>query len=187
MVVDQLTYICDMLEEDHDTRQSLLTIWRPNPRASRDIPCTISLQWVLRDNKLHCIDTMRSSDAWLGWPYDMFNISMLSGMILLMLRDREYRGTSDDPIGDNDWTWCDVELGDIIMTAGSSHIYASNEAAIKLALADPREYNADKFNWTVFNGPEHLILHLQLKAAILAGAKREAKAQILENFFDVIR
>lgn len=107
-VVDQLRYIVDMLEKDRDTRQAVLTIWRPNPRDSKDIPCTVAIQWIIRNNKIYCIDNMRSSDAWLGWPYDMFNFTMLTGYIMLLLRERGI---------DN------LELGEIFLNAGSQHLY----------------------------------------------------------------
>ena len=44
-IVDQLSYCIKILVEDRDTRQSCLTIWRQNPPFSKDIPCTISLQF----------------------------------------------------------------------------------------------------------------------------------------------
>ena len=87
-VLDQLSYIVDTLIQDIDTRQAVLTIWRPNPRPSKDIPCTISIQWLIRDNKIYCIDNMRSSDIWLGVPYDMHNFTMVTGFIMLMLREK---------------------------------------------------------------------------------------------------
>lgn len=107
-VVDQLRYIVDMLEKDRDTRQAVLTIWRPNPRDSKDIPCTVAIQWLIRENRIYCIDTMRSSDIWLGWPYDIFNFTMLTGYIMLLLRERGI---------DN------LILGDICLNAGSQHLY----------------------------------------------------------------
>lgn len=106
-IVDQLRYVVDALCEDLDTRQAVLEIWRPNPRKSRDVPCTLTIQWFIRDGKLHCIDSMRSSDAWLGWVYDVFNFSMLSAYIALMLGEKSIN----------------VELGELHLVAGSSHLY----------------------------------------------------------------
>src|SRR3546814_5271713 len=37
----QLDYVLNKLREDPDTRQAGLTIWRPNPQPSKDIPCKI--------------------------------------------------------------------------------------------------------------------------------------------------
>jgi thymidylate synthase len=87
-IVDQLTYAVDCLAKDPSSRQAIIEIWRPNPRDSKDVPCTIAVQFLIRDNHLYCIDTMRSSDLWLGWPYDIFNFTMLSARILELLAKR---------------------------------------------------------------------------------------------------
>jgi len=121
MVVDQLRYVVDSLEADQDTRQAVMTIWRRNPRPSRDIPCTISIQWMIRDGLLHCYDTMRSSDLWLGWPYDVFNFSCLSALILLHLKRRSAAPNA-------------VGLGNLYLSAGSEHLYERNfDAARSIA------------------------------------------------------
>ena len=109
-IVDQLRYVVDTLVKDPDSRQAVIDIWRPNPRDSKDVPCTLTLQWLVRNNGLYCVDTMRSSDAWLGWPYDVFNFSMLSAYVLLMLRTR-------------DKSFSRVNLETLYLTAGSSHLY----------------------------------------------------------------
>lgn len=52
-------------------------LWSPNPAASKDIPCTVALQFIRRSDVLHLIVTMRSSDVWLGLPYDFYVFSQL--------------------------------------------------------------------------------------------------------------
>ena len=56
MIRDQLHFVIDALNSDPDTRQAVLTIWRPNPRPSKDIPCTVSIQFLIRDGDLHVVD-----------------------------------------------------------------------------------------------------------------------------------
>lgn len=63
---------------DPDTRQAVVSIWTPTPAGSKDIPCTLSMQFLRRVGQLNCVVTMRSSDAWLGIPYDFFSFSMLA-------------------------------------------------------------------------------------------------------------
>jgi thymidylate synthase len=120
-VIDQLSYICRLLSEDQDTRQAVMTIWRKNPGQTKDVPCTISVQWLIRDGKLHCVDNMRSSDLWLGWPYDVFNFSMLSYYIRSFLE--YYNGLK-------------VEVGNLHLFAGSQHIYERNFQAVEDILQD---------------------------------------------------
>lgn len=109
-LIDQLSYIIDSFVKDVHTRQAVATIWNRNPRASKDHSCTVSIQWIIRDGKLHCIDTMRSSDIWLGVPYDVFNFAMYSTYIALVLRSKGIK----------------VDLGDLYLNAGSQHLYDNN-------------------------------------------------------------
>lgn len=109
-IVGQIQYAIQTLMKDLDSRQAVINIWRENPPPSKDIPCTLSLQWVIRGNEIHCIASMRSSDLWLGHPYDIFNFSAASFFILLHLRDK-YPG---------------IKLGNLYLTCGSKHIYQRN-------------------------------------------------------------
>lgn len=123
-IIDQLTYVVDSLVADSDTRQAVVNIWRENPRPTKDVPCTLSAQWVIRDGVLHCFDTMRSSDAWLGWPFDVFNFSMLSHAIALLIRDRGVTPPS---------------IGELRFTAASQHIYERNYAQAQVCVEHPQE------------------------------------------------
>jgi thymidylate synthase len=98
----QWPYIRTKFKEDANTRQAVMTIWSPNPQQSRDIPCTVSLQFIQRDGKLHCIANMRSSDAWWGLPYDLFVFSQMTNYFAFLLQ---------------------YEPGSLSMNLGSSHLY----------------------------------------------------------------
>lgn len=148
-VVDQLTYVCDVLSDDADTRQAVIDVWRPNPRAGRDIPCTLSYQFMIRDGALHVVQDMRSSDAWLGYSYDAFNAAMLTGYIMLLLRDRKQRGRKVYNIGTH------------TMMIGSSHLYMKDYDAAKALLNDDALlFKAPEFDPLDFDGPQSLIDHL---------------------------
>lgn len=112
-LASQWEYIINILRKDPSTRQAVATIWSPNPAPSLDVPCTISLQWLLRENKLHVIATMRSSDVWLGVPYDAHVFSQLTNMLAGVLG---------------------VETGSLTMQLGSSHLYANNYEAAQNVL-----------------------------------------------------
>lgn len=149
-VIDQLTYVCDVLADDKDTRQAVIDIWRPNPRTSKDIPCTLSFQFIARHGYLHVIQTMRSSDVWLGYPYDVFNATMLAGYILLLLRHRRKRGRTD------------LRLGTHTVTAGSAHLYEKDWAKTQEFVGDKRVlFKPDPFDpLDQFDEPDALIDHL---------------------------
>ena len=116
-IIDQISYVVNTLCKDPDSRQAVLSIWRENPRSSADIPCTLSMQFFLREGTLYCNTNMRSNDIWLGTPYDSFNFSAISFYIACRLREKNVK----------------CKLGRLAINAGSRHLYKSNyEAAYKL-------------------------------------------------------
>lgn len=98
----QRTYVTEMLRRDPDTRQAVIEILRPR-RETKDEPCTLSLQFLQRNRQLHTIVTMRSSDAWLGIPYDAFTFGQVASAIAGELG---------------------VDRGWVRIHMGSSHLYA---------------------------------------------------------------
>jgi len=84
-VTEQLQYVVDILTKDRESRQAVIGIWRENPRESKDIPCTLTMQFLVHKNELQMIVNMRSSDVWLGFPYDIFNFSMIAHFLSLQL------------------------------------------------------------------------------------------------------
>lgn len=105
----QLPYVIEKLLEDRDTRQAGLTLWRESPPKTKDIPCTISIFFSLVDNQLSCHVYMRSSDQWLGLPYDLFNFSMLTHLVCCRYNERHGGDT--------------ISPGWLFLTAASSHLY----------------------------------------------------------------
>lgn len=69
-----LTEVIAALRNDPTTRRLYLPIYRGDDvlKNSKDIPCTTGLQFILDGNFLHLVVNMRSNDAWLGFPYDVF-------------------------------------------------------------------------------------------------------------------
>lgn len=109
----QWGYVLQTLLDDPSSRQAVASIWTPNPPKSKDIPCTLNVQFLIREGKMHGIFNMRSSDAWLGIPHDVFAFcQMINAMA---------GATHTEP-------------GSLILNLGSSHLYANNfELAEKLA------------------------------------------------------
>jgi thymidylate synthase len=104
-LVEQLDYVVEKLKSDKDTRQAGLTLWRPNPPQTKDVPCTVAMFFNIRDGKLNAHVFMRSSDVWLGVPYDVFNFSMIAHLICCRLGGGVY------------------EPGSLHLTAASRHLY----------------------------------------------------------------
>lgn len=120
-ILDQLEYVVNKLVEDEDTRQAGLTLWRENPPTTKDVPCTIAMFFSIRDGRLNAHVYMRSSDVWLGVPYDVFNFSMVAMLVLCRLntgRARAYAGSERARI---------IEPGALYLTAASRHLYVRNQ------------------------------------------------------------
>lgn len=77
----QLPQVVNRLKRDPDTRQAVLNIWDPlhdlHVPDSADYPCTLSLQFLLRNGRLVLHTHMRSNDVWMGLPYDVFQFTQL--------------------------------------------------------------------------------------------------------------
>lgn len=68
------------LVSDRDTRQAVITLWDPmldNQCAKKDYPCTVALRFEIVRGTLNMDTIMRSNDAWLGLPYDLFQFTQL--------------------------------------------------------------------------------------------------------------
>lgn len=77
---DQWEMVKNLLKQDPSTRQAILHIKEPRDvinNPTKDLNCTIALQFLIRNGKLNMITTMRSNDIWLGLPYDVFNFTCM--------------------------------------------------------------------------------------------------------------
>jgi thymidylate synthase len=101
----QYEYVLDLLKRDPDTRQAVLNVNAEiDQRISKDVPCTISLQLLLRGGKLNMIATMRSNDLLWGTPYDVSGFTFIQQCFA---------------------SWLGVPVGYYVHQAGSLHIYES--------------------------------------------------------------
>lgn len=109
MESQQFNKVIEKLGADPDTRQAVITIYDGKTDLSQPghvVPCTISLQFLIRDSKLHCIANMRSNDVVWGLTYDVFNFTMIQEQIAALL---------------------DLSLGDYYHHAGSLHLYMDRD------------------------------------------------------------
>lgn len=79
--------VLQLLRTDRDTRQAILHFHLPSDLiiVSRDIPCTCTMQFFIRENKLEAIVTMRSNDIVWGTPYDVFSFTMMQEIMAQQL------------------------------------------------------------------------------------------------------
>lgn len=116
--LEQLPYVVNCLVGDEESRQAVIQLWRPSPEPSKDIPCTTSLVFQVRNGELRTQVYMRSSDAYLGIPYDTFSFTMMSLFVLTNLNQQRRRRKK-----------CAFTLGGLSVTAASAHLYQENWTA----------------------------------------------------------
>lgn len=84
--IKQLDYVVDTLTADPSSRKAVMPIYNlHDAHDSKDNPCTMFLQFFVRDNKLQCHTFMRSNDAWLGLPYDIAFFTLVQEIVYIRL------------------------------------------------------------------------------------------------------
>lgn len=79
----QIEYVINELKRDPDSRRAVMHLRVPDDSidARLDVPCTLALQFFIRDNKLHQVANMRSSDLVFGIAYDIPAFTVFQEMI----------------------------------------------------------------------------------------------------------
>lgn len=83
----QWQYVINELRDDPDSRRAVIHIRSPQDSilAKKDVPCTLALQFFIRDGALHQVASMRSSDLVLGIAYDIPAFTMFQELMALEL------------------------------------------------------------------------------------------------------
>ena len=77
--LNQFEEVTELLRRRSDSRQAVIQLFEGSDLKGnyKDIPCTCTLQFMIREDKLNLITHMRSNDAHLGLPHDVFCFTML--------------------------------------------------------------------------------------------------------------
>jgi thymidylate synthase len=101
---NQFQVIKALLQHKSDSRQAIVQIFekRDTETQHKDIPCTCSFQFMVRDSRLNLIVYMRSNDIIKGFAHDVFSFTMMQELMARSL---------------------DLELGTYKHVVGSFHLY----------------------------------------------------------------
>lgn len=79
----QLDYVIEELRRDPDSRRAVMHLRVPDDSidAKLDVPCTLALQFFIRNGQLHQVANMRSSDLIFGIAYDIPAFTMFQELI----------------------------------------------------------------------------------------------------------
>ncbi len=121
---DQFENAIRQLTASSTSRRAVIQIFDAEDNAKRfkEVPCTTTLQFLLREGRLHLIATMRSNDAYLGLPHDVFCFTMLQEMVARIM---------------------DVDLGSYRHFVGSMHMYDKNRTAARQYLDEGFQRNVE--------------------------------------------
>lgn len=106
---NQYNWVKHVLMANRDTRRAIININQSYHKSdTKDFPCTIGIQFYIKNNALHCETTSRSTDVITGLPYDMGFFSFIHE---LMWKDLCQSGMTD------------LELGTTVMKTTFTQIY----------------------------------------------------------------
>ncbi len=115
--VRQFDNLINILKKRPTTRQAVLQLFDSKDLAKphKDIPCTCTLQFLVREDKLHLIVYMRSNDVIKGLPHDIFSFTMLQEIAARTL---------------------EIELGTYKHCVGSLHLYDADQEKARCFLGE---------------------------------------------------
>jgi thymidylate synthase len=151
---DQLTLACQILVEKSDSRQCVITMWKPDDLVhaktgvKKDLPCTLHWQFVVREGELHMIVSMRSQDIWLGMPYDVYVNTMCQRIVANQLG---------------------LQVGDYVHQIGSLHLYEKNREAAGEAISVKSDSHFGTGRPDLFDDLESAPLAVELEQRIRMG------------------
>jgi thymidylate synthase len=126
--INQIDYVVDCLRNNPNSRRILFHAWNVEflPDESKSPqqnveegrmalpPCHLLYQFYVADGKLSAQLMIRSSDSFLGLPYNTASLALLTMMLAQQ---------------------CDLALGEIIVCTGDSHIYSNHLEQVDLQLS----------------------------------------------------
>ena len=80
---NQIERVIERLRRKRDTRRAVISLLEPSDLTpdQDEAPCTVALQFIRRRERLHLVAMMRSNDAYLGFPHDVFCFTMIQELV----------------------------------------------------------------------------------------------------------
>lgn len=80
--VDQLANVVNTIKTNPNDRRMIISAWNPQQIELMTLPpCHILIQFQVSDGKLNCSFTMRSTDVFLGLPFNIASYALLTHMV----------------------------------------------------------------------------------------------------------
>jgi thymidylate synthase len=126
-VIDQLKDAVSLIKNAPDSRRIIVSAWNPADVPNMALPpCHAFFQFYVADGKLSCQLYQRSSDVFLGVPFNIASYALLTHMMAQV---------------------CNLQVGDFVWTSGDTHLYSNHMDQVALQLTrDFRELPTLKIN-----------------------------------------
>jgi dihydrofolate reductase/thymidylate synthase len=112
--VDQLQYCIDLIKNNPSSRRIIIDLWDPTKLDEMSLPpCMFLYQFYVENGVLHCNANLRSSDTFLGLPWNIATASLLTIMMAHV---------------------CDIKPGTLTVTTNDAHVYENQLDAINTQL-----------------------------------------------------
>lgn len=113
--VDQLSNLIDGIKKDPNGRRHIITAWNVDELDQMALPpCHVLAQFYVSNGKLSCHMYQRSVDVFLGLPFNIASYALLTHMIARV---------------------CDLDVGELIISTGDTHIYTNHVEQVKEQLS----------------------------------------------------
>ena len=127
-IINQIDYVVNCLKNNPDSRRILFHGWnveylpdesispQENVKAGRMAlpPCHLLYQFYVANGRLSAQLMIRSSDTFLGLPYNTASLALLVHMLAQQ---------------------CDLKPGEIVISTGDTHIYSNHMAQVREQLS----------------------------------------------------
>lgn len=152
----QLDYVFSLLTADPASRRAVVSIYsQDDEHESLDVPCAVSIQFLLRSGCLDVITYMRSNDVYLGLPYNVAAFCFLQEVMA---------------------GWLSVDVGRYVHVIGSAHLYESDAMKITRVLDrrnDLRNVTLPEFCLSREETRKEISVFFELEKRLRNGALRD--------------
>jgi thymidylate synthase len=110
--IDQIKVLVEGIKNNPTSRRHILTAWNVAELNQMCLPpCHFAAQfYVSKDQRLSCMFTMRSTDLFLGAPFNIASYALLTHMIAQV---------------------CGLGVGELVMSMGDAHIYLNHQDQVR--------------------------------------------------------
>jgi thymidylate synthase len=163
---DLLGWVVRHLRQKPESRRAVIPIYsvKDTVTSHPEVPCTCTLQFLLRRNRLELLTHMRSNDAFTGLPNDVFAFTMMQEMVARALN---------------------VEIGEYKHLVGSLHLYESDRLRAERFLAEGWQKKAYMPSMPFGDQFDNLKTLLRIEKALRSGKNVRIPDDLPEYWQDI--